>query len=400
MANTYEVLVIGGGASGLFTMIELIKNGVKNAVLLERADRVGKKLIATGNGQGNLYNANLTTENFHSKTPSFFVPAITDFDEKEYEDFLLSLGVKTEIDEEGRAYPISRQASSVLDYMRFFLEKNNALIYTNAFVNSIKKDGNEFVVGTVSGITYRSKRVVLATGGTASKSFGTDGNGYSLVKKLGHSITELNPALVRLKTDDAITKTLKNLKALVRATLFDNGKKIKSVVGEVLFTDFGLSGNAIFSLSSYAVRVKNPKISLEFLPNLTYDEVVKIIDLRFSLGYIKNEDILTGLVQKMIGRAIIKNAQEFTSKALAKSLKNFEFNITGTFGFDNAQVTSGGVDVDFVNPRAMESKIVKNLYLIGEILDVDGDCGGYNLQWAFSSAKTATNDIIKKIGIK
>ncbi|MBO7186938.1 MAG: aminoacetone oxidase family FAD-binding enzyme, partial [Clostridia bacterium] len=298
------------------------------------------------------------------------------------------------------AYPISRQASSVLDYMRFYLEKNNALIYTNAFVNSIKKDGEEFVVGTVSGATYRSKRVILATGGTASKSFGTDGNGYLLAKKLGHTITELNPALVRLKTDNAVTKTLKNLKALVRATLFDNGKKVKSVVGEVLFTDFGLSGNAIFSLSTYAVRAKNPKISLEFLPNISFDEVVKIIDLRLSLGYINKEDILTGLVQKMIGRAILKNAQDFTAKSLAKSLKNYEFNITGTFGFDNAQVTSGGVDVDFVNPTTMESKVVKDLYLTGEILDVDGDCGGYNLQWAFSSAKTATSDIIKKIGVK
>jgi len=396
----FDVAIIGGGASGLATLISLIKHGVKNVVLFESNDRVGKKLIATGNGQGNLTNDFLSVNNYHSNVKDFCKTAIEKFDNLSYKEFLYSLGILTVTDEVGRVYPASKQATSVLDNMRLFLDNNGANILTGKKINNVNFNGEVFSLGTVSNDRYLSKRVVLATGGKASPNFGSDGSGYIIAKNFSHKITELNPSLTRLKTDDPITKSLKNIKETAIVKAFDGDRFLYSKKGEVLFSDFCLSGSAIFYASAYLARAKDKRVSISLLPDVTEDKIADIINKRKSLGYIAPEEILNGLVHKTVARAIYKRAKSIETKALVKTLKNFDFFITGDFSFTNAQVTSGGVSCRDVNENSLESKLQKGLYFTGEILDVDGDCGGYNLQWAYSSSMLVAKSIAKSLGVK
>ena len=400
----FEVAIIGGGASGLTALITLIKNGVKNVVLLERLDRVGKKLIATGNGQGNIMNENVSSENYYSDTDGFFVNAIERFGVRRYKKFLEDLGVVTTVEKGGKVYPMSKQASSVLDFMRAYLDSEKVQIKTGFFVKELSQNKDKtFTVRSENGDTVIAKRVIFATGGCAQKQFGTDGNGYDLLKKLGHKVTKLYPSLVQLKSDSPFIKGLHGLKAEVKASAVIDGEVVKTAEGELLFTDYGVSGNVVFQLSGHFAKAENSdkKLVVEFVPWYTRGDLWSLLNSRKRfLGYVPTEDLFTGLVNKIIGKTIVKTSKSIRINDLADNAKNFAINITGTTGFNYAQVTKGGVVASEINSNTMESKIVKNLYLAGEVIDVDGDCGGYNLQWAFSSASSACLDIIKKVGVQ
>ncbi len=398
MQKLYNTIIIGGGASGLLAATELLSgdnafNG-QDVLILERNDRVGKKLIATGNGQGNLTNDNFG-EKYYYGDPSFIKQFVLNAKKIDIKKYFEKIGVFTLSSASGKAYPLSKQASAVLDSIRAYLAHKNCITLTGKKVTKIDKKDGIFEV-CVSNEKFLSKSVILCTGGSAGKQFGTDGTSYALVEKFGHKKTELYPSLVQLKTPTDKIKGLKGIKETARVTAFVGAKPLMSVEGDLLFTDFGVSGSTIFSLSASVADKKDAYLIIEFLPSLTFSETENIIQKRQSLDYVNKEDLLVGVINKKIGQTIIKNSKSLKATDIAYALKNFKLSITGSLGFNYAQVTKGGIKTNQIS-QTFESKLVENLYLAGELLDVDGDCGGYNLTFAFVSGIISAKDIKQKL---
>ncbi len=396
MQTSYEVVIVGGGVSGAACAIELTRGKTRfngeNVLIAERNDRLLKKLTATGNGQGNLTNSSLGARDYHGNENfirGFFA------EQEDLKGYFESLGVPIVYTESGKAYPASKQASAVTDALRAHLESADVKTVTGAKVMSVKKEKDVFIVKTDKA-AFTAKRVVLAFGGAAAKQFGTDGTSYNLATELGHGLTDLKPSIVQLKTEREPIKGLKGIKACARVTLFDGAKPIKSATGDVLFTEYGVSGSAIFSISSYLWQTRNPYIKTEFLPEFDIDatESALVAAARSPLYKINP---YACVVNKKIGEALYKTVRDKSVKSLAYALKNFTLKVTGTLGFDSAQTTHGGINADEIDYNSMESKLIKNLYIIGEALDVDGDCGGYNLSFAFLSGVKAANSIKNSI---
>ncbi len=394
MQKVYRVAIIGGGAAGLTSAVELLcgNNALRgeDVVIIERNDRVGKKLIATGNGQGNLTNEKIDKENYYGD--SNFIERFIDLaKEIDLKNYLYKLGVPLYTAKDGRQYPLSRQASSFLDVIRLHLQDKGCQIVTSAKAESIYKRGDIFTVSTTVG-DFSAKNLIVATGGKASKQFGTDGTAYALVEKFGHETTKLFPSLVQLKCDLTLIRGLKGLKETAKVTAISNGKEVKSAIGDLLFTEYGVSGNAVFQVSGHLTNAINPTLKVEFLPELTISETEQIL-LDRENGNLLGENRLLGIVNKRIGQAVLKSAKSQSAKDVAKALKEFYLPVTGNLGFNYAQVTKGGIKTNKINPDTMQSELVNRLYLVGETLDVDGDCGGYNLTFAFISAILSARNI-------
>ena len=398
MNNIYSVAIVGGGASGLLCATELLLSSNaflgSDIIVLEKNDRVGKKLIATGNGQGNIFNRNISIDNYHGDK-GFINAFFKNFDDINLENYFKNLGIFVFGDEEGRVYPLSLQANSILDNLRYFLSSKNCTIKTHFCVHSIKKDGEIFIIDDGEQIV-KAKNVVCAFGGASGKQFGTDGSSYKLLENFGHKLTKLVPSLVQLKVDVKDYKTLKGVKEKAKVYAFDGDKLLKASFGDLLFTEYGLSGNTIFKLSSYLQSAKKPNIKVEFLPSLSSEELLSIIKYREGLNYIPREDLLLGIVNKQLGRILCKKYNKIED--IVNALKGLPFEVCGDLGFNNAQVTKGGIDTDAVNPFTFQSKLVKNLFLTGEVLNVDGDCGGYNLAFAFISGIKVAKTIKEQRG--
>ena len=377
-----NVAIIGGGASGMACAITLKKlNPNLTTIIIERNDRLGKKLSATGNGQGNLTNLNMSTDKYFCPNPQILSDTLGDYDSA-----LHLFSCLFSYDGSGKVYPSGKQASALTDDLIYSLKKLGVQTLLSTSVVKIDKG---FVLTLSNGEKIGAQTVVLCAGGKAQKQFGTDGTAYSLAQKFGHKITALYPSLVQIKTDVSDVKILRGIRADCVATAVVDGKKVKSFRGDVIFTEYGVSGNAIFSLSPYLVDKENVQIALEFLPDLTESEIIDSIQNKKLLGYDTSE-LLSGSVHNQIGRAIIKKCKSNDAKIIARTLKNFNLEVRGNLGFDYAQVTRGGIDTEQIDCN-LQSKLCKNLYFAGEILDVDGECGGYNLHWAFKSGiKVAT----------
>ncbi len=366
-----------------------------NVILLERGERLGRKLSATGNGQGNVTNVNLSVSHYFTDDKSAVESILNGFDDKALISFLESLGGLFESDARGRVYPTGKQASAVTDLLRFALARVGVQIVTGCTVTGVTHQKGEYTLSTAEGKTFTAHTLVLATGGKAAKNFGTDGTGYALAKALGHSVTPLYPALVQIKTDTAYIKSLKGIRAdcLVRA--YDNGKELTHARGDVIFTDYGVSGNAIFQVSSYLTDAKNPEIVLEFLPDIDEEKLTGLLSNKAQ--FCQKEELLGCVLNNQIGRALLRRLQAekggVSVKEAVRLIKKFTLRVTGTLGFDYAQVTRGGIPMSEVNVDLM-SKKSPNLYFCGEILNVDGECGGYNLQWAFSSAVRVAQGVL------
>ncbi len=400
MQKLYKTIIIGGGASGLLSAVELLSGdnafSGQDVLILERNDRVGKKLIATGNGQGNLTNDNFG-EKYYYGEPSFIKQFVLNAKQIDIKKYFEKIGVYMSSSESGKVYPLSKQASAVLDSIRSYLTYKNCIVLTGKKVTKIDKKDGVFEV-SVSGEKFFSKSVILCAGGSAGKQFGTDGTSYALAEKFGHKKTELFPSLVQLKTPTDKIKGLKGIKETARVTAFVGAKPLMSVEGDLLFTDFGVSGSTIFSLSASVADKKDAYLIIEFLPNLTFSKTEQIIKKRQSLTHVGSEDLLVGVINKKVGQAIIKNSKSLNATDIAYTLKNFKLNVTGSLGFNYAQVTRGGIKTNQIL-QTFESKLVENLYIAGEILDVDGDCGGYNLTFAFLSGIISAKDIKEKLQI-
>ena len=402
--QAFKTIIIGAGAAGLFLANLLIKRGEspKNILLLERSERVGRKLSATGNGQGNVTNLSVAKEGYfsvRSKADAQRAQSIVkEYANEHLQSFFADLGVLLLPDERGRVYPASRQASALTDALRFGAEKVPACLSTT--VTKIKKDGGryEITAKTVDGEqVFFAENVALCTGGKAAKNFGTDGSAYALATAFSHTLTPLYPSLVQLKTETAHIKTLKGIRVTEgKATVRFAGEEI-SLLGDIIFTDYGVSGDAIFRLSAYfADKIQDgATLSIDFLPGVSKAQLYELLqNKQTAYPTLDKSELLFGIVNNQIGRAIFRRADGDIARAVAL-VKDFPLKITGSLGFDYAQVTKGGIPLAETD-EYLQSKFSKGLYFAGEILDVDGACGGFNLQWAYASACKVADGILQK----
>ena len=396
----FETIIIGAGASGMFAALHLGETGRKSVLLLERNDRAGRKLSATGNGQGNVTNENMSEEYYRSSDIHLVSSVLKRFGKDDLLHYLESLGGIFTADEEGRVYPASRQASSVTDIMRFRLAALGIPMRAGEKVLSAQKRGDDFIVRSERG-DYSCKNLILACGGKASPHFGTDGCGYALARAFGHTVTELSPSLVQWRTETAPIRGLKGVRCNCRIRLEEGGKTLCSAEGDVIFTDYGISGNAVFKLSPRMRAGMNAVI--DFLPQTEEDVLLRALNGKAKIDpSLKAEDLFRCIVNSAVGKCILRRAgidgayrvsdMRERLPALARSAKNYSLCLAGSLGFDSAQVTQGGVLATELDENLM-SKKAENLYIVGELVDVDGDCGGYNLQWAFSSGRIAADAV-------
>lgn len=389
-----DTAIIGGGATGLAAAIFAARRG-KNVLLLERLPRVGKKILSTGNGRCNITNQNIAPTRYHGQDASFAMMALSVFSLSDTASFFESIGLLFTEGENGKLYPKSLQASSVLDLLRLELSRLDVSETVDTFVKDVKKEKDGFHITAEDGRTFFAKTVILATGGKAAPSMGTDGAGYALAQNFGHTCITPIPSLVQIKTEPPM-RALKGVKHVGEASLYIDGAHVHSETGEILFTDYGLSGPPIFNLSRYAsegVR-QNRKvcISLNLFPDYTPEALFSFLEARKkALPHLTGEAFLFGLLPKLLGREITKRARDLYD--LSGLLSAFPLKVTGVMPWANAQVTAGGIATKDVNPETMESRLCPGLYFCGEILDIDGDCGGFNLQWAWSSAYVAAQHI-------
>lgn len=407
-----KIAIIGGGASGLMLANALAEQEYANAttaktVVFERGERVGKKLSSTGNGQGNITNLRVLEEqdgyfSLNGQRGGLAYLLLREYDNTDMERFWTKRGVALTYDERGRAYPSGRQASALTDALRFYAADKGIELRTGARVCAIKKDGNGFALTyEKEGATHTcyAEKVVLCAGGKAAKNFGTDGSAYALAEGFGHTVTPLYPSLVQLKTDAAHIKSLKGIRVTDGGLTARTGNKEYSLQGDIIFTDYGVSGDAVFRISAF-ITPEIPKgevsLSIDFLPNTDEETIFGLLESkRATYPHLDNAELLFGIVNNQVGRAILRRANG-NLKTAAKLVKAFPLPVTGSLGFDYAQVTKGGIPLSEINDN-LESRLVDGLYFAGEILDVDGQCGGFNLQWAYASARKVAAALSEEI---
>ena len=399
--KSYDMIVIGGCSAGIVTAINAKRiNPEVKVAILEKLPRIGKKLLATGNGKCNLTNETAAMHDYVGK--EFASYAFEKYSPEIIKEFFASLGLLCYTDSCGRVYPESNTASSVVDALRFEIERLKIDVYCDITVTDIKHK-KDFVING----EYVCKKLIIAAGGKSSPSQGSDGSGYALAKSLGHSITKLYPALVPLCASSEITKPMKGVRVRNVTLTLKGDKKIAQTSGEILFTDYGLSGIAAMELAAAAQKYidnvkRNPFTMVDFMPDMNYNKLVDyLVNLNKIKGFANIDNLLTGFLPKAVGIAICKACKLYKSdkliselnekdiRKIAEKIKSFPIEITGAKGFKDAQVTSGGIKTDEIDNKTMQSKICDNLYFAGEIIDVDGGCGGFNLQWAWASGMLA-----------
>ncbi len=395
-----HIVIIGGGAAGLLAANYAKSNNTKVTVL-EKNSICGKKILATGNGKCNYWNADQNLEHYHSTNNELLKEIITEENKQEIMSFFEKLGIYPKI-KNGYYYPSSNQATTIKDALNKDLIRKNVNIKNNIVVERIEKINNEFKIYTTNEIITADK-IIVATGSKASPKTGSDGFGYKLLKRFNHQIIEPLPALVQLKTTGKYLKNWAGIRTDVEVSLYENDTLIKKETGEIQLTDYGISGICIFNLSRYAsIGLSNNKkeqVRINFLPFLSNpkEELNKFISnqpsrsIRTQLeGFLNSK-----LVDVILTEANIKDTKSYNDlneqelQKLIQFLTEFKTDIIGTNSFEQAQVCTGGIPLSEINVQTMESKLVKDLYIVGELLDVDGDCGGYNLSFAWISGMLA-----------
>ncbi len=393
-----NVAIIGGGAAGLFLANLLAEQeNTADFLLFEQAERLGKKLAATGNGQGNITNLSVCDGGYFSseKIGQDRANAIVKtYDNNTLTAFFEKRGVLLLADDRGRVYPASRQASALTDALRYPLEKTQNKLRLSAKVKRVENTKDGFILTVQSAEQTQqilAKNVVFCAGGKAAKNFGTDGSAYALATALGHTLTPTYPSLVQLKTDTAYIKTLKGIR--INGASVSSNLSTPQIKGDVIFTEYGVSGDAIFRLSAYIadkIGKEKTQIYIDFLPETSLESLqTALLQKQAFYPTLPQNELLFGVVNNQLGRAIFKRAQGDIQAALGL-VKRFPLDVVGSLGFDYAQVTKGGIRLSETDEN-LQSKMCKGAYFAGEILDVDGACGGYNLQWAFSSACIVAN---------
>ena len=393
-----KIIIIGGGAAGFMAAITARRNGA-DVVILEKKDRVLKKVLATGNGRCNYTNINITPNHYYSNSSTKLIEKVlAAFTYKDTLEFFENIGIFPNKREDGRIYPHSLQSNSVVDALRLKAESLGIKIECNYAVSFIEKKKKLFEVSSLNGKHFKGDAVIITAGGKASPSLGSDGSSFKLAKSLGHLITELKPVFVQLKTDRNNVKGLSGIKWDVKIKGYGDGKYIREETGQLLFTDYGISGSVVFGLSYLTALYNDVTFKIDFFPDFTYDELVCLfVDRKKCLSYLTMEYYLNGFINKKLGqflliksgiKKLLLKVDDFNNemiKNMASISKGYKIDIKETTGFKFAQVTAGGIFLSEVHSSTLESKIMNQLYFAGEILDVFGDCGGYNLQWAWAS---------------
>lgn len=397
-----EIVVIGGGAAGIMAAI-IAKQEGKDVLIIEHTSRIGKKILVTGNGRCNLTNMDQRPEFYRGCNPDFPQIALERFGVKNTLDFFYSLGLYVK-NKNDYIYPYSEQATTVLEILKNELTRLQIPILYEIEIDTIYKKGNRFQLTTKRNEMIYCDALILATGSKAAPSTGSDGSGYQLAKKLGHEIVEPVPALVQLTCSGNFFKYLKGIRSHGKITLFVDNKRIIEDIGELQLTDYGVSGIPVFQISRFAsVALKNGKevlVSIDFLPNLDKSILLETFTDKCFVKDKTIEEVLNGFLNQKLSSTLIKEAKISLHKKmntlhvkerehLVSKIKELQVLVNSTKSFEQAQVCAGGVDTNEIHPETMESKIVPGLYFAGEIIDVDGACGGYNLQWAWSSGYLA-----------
>ena len=391
--------IIGGGASGMAAALAAAENPGVQVLLFERQARLGRKLQTTGNGRCNLTNLHAAKGGYHGDDASFADYALASFGPEKTLQWFRGLGLFTVAEDSGRVYPYSDQANSVVDVLRFALEKPDIRVLTGFEAVKVRRTGSGFSVENAEE-KYLCDRLIVACGGLAGTKIGGSMAGYKLLGRLGHHSTRLRPALVQLKAAWGGVAALKGVRANCHAQILCDGTLHAQSTGELQFTEYGLSGPVIFEISRDACQKKgNWVCRLDFLPDIAKEELFKEL-LRRQKTELTVEELLTGILHNRLGRVLAKasgvsgngriaDLHRDDLEAVCNAVKAFDIPLTEPMGMDSAQVTAGGILTGEFDPTTMESKLVPGLYACGEVLDIDGDCGGYNLQWAWSSGRLA-----------
>ena len=408
-----KIAIIGGGAAGMTAAIRAARTGAK-VTIYERNDRVGKKILSTGNGKCNFSNEKMSADCYYGSGAALVDAIYKSFGVKETKDFFEGLGMRIK-DRDGYLYPASGQASTVLDVLRYELERLAVKVHTNRQVIDIAADQNGLTVETDDHSKEVYDAVILACGGKAAPKTGSDGQGFLLAKRLGHRIVPAVPALVALRCSEGFFKRVAGVRCEAKLTLYIDGQSVCSEQGELQWTDYGISGIPVFQFSrsvSYALmESRNVEVKINLMPDFAEEDGGDAADLFWKERWKRQngqsmEHFVTGLVNKKIGLLFLKlagikeaekagNVSAFCREKLENYYRSFTVTIEGTNSFDQAQVCAGGVDCREVTDT-LESRIVPGIFFAGEILDIDGICGGYNLQWAWSSGITAGQAAAKK----
>lgn len=412
-----EVVIVGGGASGLFAAIALKKmvGNKANITIVERLERVGKKVLATGSGKANFSNSQLNSKKYNH--PHFVNKLFKEFGYKETVKFFNDLGLLTIEGSEGRAYPKSESSSSLLDVMRNQIRSLGIEEKCNFDVKKITKVKGQYIVENTRGIRLTADYVIMAAGGTSTRVLGSNGTGHTIMKNLKVKITSVEPGLVGIKTDEQSVKGLEGIRSKAKVRLYV--KKNKDYVwendGEIQFKIGGMSGIVIMEMASQISRMNivgeqhASHFTVDFCPEFSKEELTKLLtNRRNELNDYTNANYLIGMFHKKLAAIILKKAKvdvvgyvkDMTNKdidRIVKVIKECPFIIKGLDSFDKSQVTVGGVELKEIVGDTMEIRKLPNFYVCGEIVDIDGDCGGFNLQWAWTSAYTAAKAISKKI---
>ena len=393
-----KIGIIGAGASGMAAALAAAENPEVEVLVLERQSRVGRKLLATGNGRCNLTNLHALEGGYHGESPDFSKEALTRFSPEETLAWFRSLGLYTVAEPSGRVYPYSDQANSVVDVLRLAMDKPNITLVTGFTVEKIRREPEGFTLGSRED-SYFCHKVIVACGGLAGSKLGGTMSGYQLLGKLGHRSTRLRPALVQIKCGWGGVVGLKGVRANCHVKIFRDEALFAQSTGELQFTEMGLSGPVIFEISRDVCFGKGDwEARLDFLPEMSPAELEAMLLERQQRNF-PMEELLTGILHNRLGRVLTeaagiggRQAGDLTREEIGqvcRTVKAFAIPLTEPLGMDSAQVTAGGVLTENFDPQTMESRLVPGLYACGEVLDVDGDCGGYNLQWAWSSGRTA-----------
>ena len=391
--------IIGGGASGMAAAITASRNPDVQVLLFERQARLGRKLQATGNGRCNLTNLYAKTQGYHGIQPDFAETALQKYDPEHTIDWFRSMGLFTVREPSGRVYPYSDQANSVVDILRFALDRSNIRVITGFEVSKLRRTAAGFSIENAEE-SYTCHKVIVACGGLAGTKLGGSLSGYKLLGKLGHHCTRLRPALVQLKSSWGGISGLKGVRTNCYVQILHDGDMHCSSTGELQFTEYGLSGPVIFEVSRDACQGTGEWVCcMDFLPKTAEEELYEEL-LRRQQTLLPTEEMLTGIVHNRLGRVLTKAAgvhggrkiselKEAEIRAVCRAVKDLRVPLTEPLGMDAAQVTAGGIITSEFNSETMESNLVSGLFACGEVLDIDGDCGGYNLQWAWSSGRLA-----------
>ncbi len=417
----YQNIIIGAGASGLISAICLARKG-ETVLLLEKNRVVGKKLLATGNGRCNITNKNIDSLRFHSSNISFIKEIIKDFNFNKIESFFNSIGIILIELKDGKVYPMSLKASSVVDILEYEVKALGVKICCETLVKEITKENNQFIVtinsikdlsetmalassnsgakAPLPSLEYKSKKLIIATGLEASSQLGGSSFGLDIASSFNHPIIATLPSLVQLCSKEDYLKYLVGVKQEGSVSLTANGEFISQIRGDVLFTKYGVSGLAVLDISrEVSLRLNNYEyclLNIDLMPDINKNQLVQLLSSRLDNKSDKPILLwLEGFINKKLAKVIIdkskieskilKNLNKKDINKIVYIIKNLSLEIDSTKGFDGAEVSAGGVDTKYINPKNMSSLLVDNLYFTGEILDVDGDRGGYNLHFAWLS---------------